>query len=136
MGDTALKRCVIVGASHGGAQVATRLRRLGWEGSISLIGDERHLPYHRPPLSKDYLKGVKTRDGLQLHNVSAYAKSEVDLSLGTRVEQIDRDSRQIVLAGDETIAYDKLVLAVGSKPRVIPLPGGGSPGRLLSKKHG
>ena len=128
MGDTALKRCVIVGASHGGAQVATRLRRLGWEGSISLIGDERHLPYHRPPLSKDYLKCVKTRDGLQLHNESAYAKSEVDLMLGTRVEQIDRGSKQIVLSGDETIAYDKLVLAVGSKPRVIPLPGAGLQG--------
>ena len=123
MSDTTNKRCVIVGASHGGAQVATRLRRLGWEGSISLIGDERHIPYHRPPLSKDYLKGLKTRDAIQLHNESAYAKSDVDLLLGTRVEQIDRDSKQIVLAGDETMAYDKLVLAVGSKPRVIPLPG-------------
>lgn len=123
MGDALDGRCVIVGASHGGAQVATRLRRLGWRGSISLIGEEAHLPYHRPPLSKDYLKGVKTKEGILLHAEAAYAKSDVDLMLGSRVEHIDREQHCVVLATGEPLAYDKLVLAVGSRPRVLPLPG-------------
>lgn len=123
MGDALDGRCVIVGASHGGVQVATRLRRLGWRGSISLIGDEAHLPYHRPPLSKDYLKGVKTKEGILLHVEAAYTKSDVNLMLGSRVEHIDRERQNVVLATNETVAYDKLVLAVGSRPRVLPLTG-------------
>ena len=82
--SAANKRCVIVGASHSGAQVATRLRRLGWDGQISLIGDEPHIPYHRPPLSKDYLKGIKTREGIQLHNETAYSKASRMLSRSVR----------------------------------------------------
>ncbi len=64
MKDNPSACCVVIGASHAGAQVATRLRKLGWQGSIKLIGDEQYLPYHRPPLSKDYLKGVKTKEGV------------------------------------------------------------------------
>ena len=74
--------CVIVGAGHAGAQVATRLRRLGWQGDIRLVGEETHLPYHRPPLSKDYLKGAKTRDGMLLHPAAAYEKAGVLTTLG------------------------------------------------------
>ena len=85
--------------------------------------DEPHLPYHRPPLSKDYLKGVKTREGIQLHNEAAYTKSDVDLLLGSRVERIDRNSKHVVLDNGQSIGYSKLVLAVGSKPRILPLPG-------------
>ncbi len=123
MADALDGRCVVVGASHGGAQVATRLRRLGWRGSISLIGDEAHLPYHRPPLSKDYLKGLKTKEGILLHAEAAYTNSDVNLMLGSRVEHIDREGQNVVLATGEKLAYDKLVLAVGSRPRVLPLPG-------------
>ena len=121
--DVAKNRCIIVGASHGGAQVATRLRRLGWNGQISLIGEEPYLPYHRPPLSKDYLKGVKTRKAILLHNEAAYSKSGVELLLGSRVEQIARDSKHIVLDSGQTLDYEKLVLAVGARPRILPLPG-------------
>ena len=121
--SAANKRCVIVGASHSGAQVATRLRRLGWDGQISLIGDEPHIPYHRPPLSKDYLKGIKTREGIQLHNETAYSKSGVNLLLGLRADRIARDSKQVIFEGGRTIDYDKLVLAVGARPIVLPLPG-------------
>ncbi len=123
MADALDGRCVVVGASHGGAQVATRLRRLGWRGSISLIGDEAHLPYHRPPLSKDYLKGLKTKEGILLHAEAAYTNSDVNLMLGSRVEHIDRERQNVVLATGDKLAYDKLVLAVGSRPRVLPLPG-------------
>ncbi len=123
MSDSLDGRCVVVGASHAGAQVATRLRKLGWQGSIKLIGEEQHLPYHRPPLSKDYLKGVKSKEGIILHAELAYAKSDIDLMLGHRVELIDRDNKTVELQTGEQIGYDKLVLAVGSRPRELPLPG-------------
>ncbi len=123
MSDSLDGRCVVVGASHAGAQVATRLRKLGWQGSIKLIGDEQYLPYHRPPLSKDYLKGAKAKDGIILHAEVAYAKSDVDLMLGHHVERIDRNKKTVELQTGEQIGYDKLVLAVGSRPRELPLPG-------------
>lgn len=81
--------CVIVGASHAGAQVAMRLHQLGWQVDIRLIGDEAHLLYHRPPLSKDYLKGAKTETGMLLHPAIAYKKVGVLMALGSRVETID-----------------------------------------------
>jgi 3-phenylpropionate/trans-cinnamate dioxygenase ferredoxin reductase subunit len=123
MKDNPSARCVVIGASHAGAQVATRLRKLGWRGSIKLIGDEQHLPYHRPPLSKDYLKGVKTKESIILHAEATYVKFDVDLMLGQHVESIDRDKKTVELRTGEQIAYDKLVLAVGSRPRELLLPG-------------
>jgi len=117
------ERCVIVGASHGGAQVATRLRRSGWQGSIRLIGEEPYLPYHRPPLSKDYLKGVKTKESILLHAKTTYTKSDIELTLGAGVERIDRHRKSVKLTTGEELGYDKLVLAVGSQPRILPLPG-------------
>ena len=123
MSDSLDGRCVVVGASHAGVQVATRLRKLGWQGSIKLIGDEQHSPYHRPPLSKDYLKGLKPKEGIILHGEAAYTKSVVDLMLGQHVESIDRENKTVELQKGEQIAYDKLVLAVGSRPRELPLPG-------------
>jgi 3-phenylpropionate/trans-cinnamate dioxygenase ferredoxin reductase subunit len=123
MTGTPDSRCVIVGASHAGAQAAIRLRRLGWEGSITLVGDEPRLPYHRPPLSKDYLKGVKSIDNILLSPEAAYQKADISLLLGERVAGIDRDSKQVDIDGREPQAYDKLVLATGSRPRILPLPG-------------
>ena len=115
--------CVIVGASHAGTQVAMRLRRLGWQGAIRLIGDEPHLPYHRPPLSKDYLKGLKTTDKILLHAEEAYAKSDIELMLDQRVISIDRDASSVGLRDGESIPYDKLILAIGSHPRKLPVSG-------------
>lgn len=123
MTDKLNGRCVVVGASHAGVQVATRLRKFGWQGSIKLIGDEQHLPYHRPPLSKDYLKGLKPKEGIILHGEAAYSKSDVDLMLGQHVESINRENKTVELQAGDLIGYDKLVLAVGSRPRQLPLPG-------------
>ncbi len=116
-------RCVVIGASHGGVQVATRLRKLGWLGSIQLIGDEQHLPYHRPPLSKDYLKGIKSKQAILLHAATLYEKTGVDLMLGKHIASIDRQKATVECQDGEQIGYDKLVLAVGSRPRELPLPG-------------
>lgn len=114
------KRCIIVGASHAGAMCALSLRRQGWSGAITLIGEESNLPYHRPPLSKDYLKGTKDASAILLNGVDRYEKADVDLQLGQRVESIDRDAQAVTTADGRRIEYDKLVLATGS--RAVELP--------------
>ncbi len=117
------RSCVIVGASHGGSQVAQRLRKLGWTGGITLVGEESHLPYHRPPLSKDYLKGVKTADAIHLVAEAKYRQENIDLRLGVRAEEIDAPNKKLRLENGELLHYSRLVLATGSRPRELPLPG-------------
>jgi 3-phenylpropionate/trans-cinnamate dioxygenase ferredoxin reductase subunit len=122
------ERCVIVGASHAGTTCALRLRRLGWTASIVLIGEEPHLPYHRPPLSKDYLKGAKERESILLSSAASYEKAGVDLRLGVRVETVDRDRHRISTADGTHIEYDKLVLATGARARELPFANPAIPG--------
>lgn len=121
--DTQDQSCVIVGASHAGAQLALSLRRDGWEGAIVLIGEEDCLPYHRPPLSKDYLSGSKSFESILIRKADAYEKAGVDVRLGVRVEAIDRQAKSLALSTGETLAYDKLALAIGARVRRIPVPG-------------
>jgi len=115
--------CVILGAGHAGAQLVASLRRHGWTGEIILVGEEARLPYHRPPLSKQYLTGDKATDEILIRPAAAYEKLSVQLKLGARAESIDRARRTVTLANGEALRYDKLALAVGSRPRRIPLPG-------------
>lgn len=74
-----MDRCVIVGASHAGAKLATSLRQFGWSGSITMIGDDPHLPYHRPPLSKDFLKGTKSVEDTPLNASKLYGNKNINL---------------------------------------------------------
>lgn len=126
--DTQGQSCVIVGASHAGAQLALSLRRDGWEGAIVLIGEEDRLPYHRPPLSKDYLSGSKSFESILIRKDAAYEKAGVDVRLGVGVEAIDRQAKSLALSTSETLAYDKLALAIGARVRTIPVPGLDKPG--------
>ena len=88
-----------------------------------LIGDEAHLPYHHPPLSKDYLSGEKSDQELLIRPMSGYAQANVDLKLATRVTQINRDKKTVSTDKGETIAYDTLVLATGARVRELPISG-------------
>jgi len=115
--------CVVVGASHAGAQLAASLRRHGWTGRIVLVGDEACLPYHRPPLSKQYLSGEKGQHEILIRPQAAYAKMDVHLTLGVKVEAIDRARRTAALDNGEDLHYDKLALTVGARPRRIPIHG-------------
>jgi len=117
------KNCVIIGASHAAAQLVASLRQYGWEGAITLIGDEPHVPYHHPPLSKGYLSGEKTAEELLIRSDDAYAAADVTLKLGTRVTKIDRAAKKITTNEDETITYEKLVLATGARVRKLPIEG-------------
>ena len=115
--------CIIVGASHAAAQLAPSLRQEGWQGRIVVIGDESCLPYHRPPLSKAYLRGDKQPDDLLIRVADIYARLNIEFRLGERVESIDRDDRTVTLRSGEKLAYDKLALCTGTRVRTVTLPG-------------
>ena len=114
---------VIVGASHAAAMLAPSLRQQGWQGRIIVVGAEASIPYHRPPLSKDYLAGAKSLEEILIRPAKVYEKSEVEFILETSVESIDRDNKTVRLSNNETLSYDKLALTVGSKVRKVNLPG-------------
>ncbi len=122
------ENCVIIGASHAAGQLVVSLRQAGWAGDITLIGDEAHLPYHHPPLSKDYLSGEKSADDLLIRPKAAYETANVTLKLGVRAEKIDRRAKTVTSTAGEVIAYDKLVLATGARVRKLPIEGADLPG--------
>ncbi|WP_104083342.1 NAD(P)/FAD-dependent oxidoreductase [Cryobacterium sp. Y11] len=114
---------VIVGAGLAGASAARTLRGEGFTGPIQLIGAEAHRPYIRPPLSKDYLSGSSDRDSVYVEPKDWYAEHDVDLILGTSVVRIDAARQLIHTAAGEDLAYNKLLLATGSSPRRLSIPG-------------
>jgi len=118
-----MTRTVIIGAGHGGGTAAALLRQNGYPGSITLVGEEPHPPYQRPPLSKGWLKGEVEGEGLLLRPRDWYASADIDLRTSTRVVQIDRSQRTVTLSNDETLVYDKLILATGARARKLVLPG-------------
>ncbi len=114
---------IIAGASHAAAMLAPSLRQQGWQGRIVVVGAEASIPYHRPPLSKDYLAGAKTLEEILIRPAKVYEKAEVEFILDTTVDVIDRTRKTVRLSNNETLPYDKLALTVGSKVRQVSLPG-------------
>jgi len=119
---------VIVGAGHGGANAAALLRQHAFEGSITLIGAEQEMPYQRPPLSKDFLKQQLSHEHLLIKPEHFYEEQAINLKLGARVTGIDAAWRRVHLAGDDTLAYDALILATGASARRLDVPGAGLTG--------
>jgi len=117
------KTCIIIGASHSAAQCCVSLRQGGWEGEIIAIGDEKALPYHRPPLSKDFLSGDKTLDDILIRPESTYENADITLKLGTRVTAINGKAKTVKTDKGESLSYDKLVLTMGARIRRLPVPG-------------
>jgi 3-phenylpropionate/trans-cinnamate dioxygenase ferredoxin reductase subunit len=114
---------VIVGAGLAGAKAAETLRAEGFDGRIVLIGEEAVRPYERPPLSKAHLLGTADLDTAFVHDSDWYAAHDVQLRAGTAVEAIDRPNGAVVLADGDRVAYDRLLLATGSSPRRLDVPG-------------
>lgn len=113
---------VIIGAGHGGSQCAVSLREAGYEGMVTLISDETVNPYHKPPLSKAFLKDPKS--GSQpLRAESFYADHDIEFLQGRWVKAIDREAQEIALDDGSTLAYEYLVLATGTRPRMPEIPG-------------
>ena len=123
-------RVVIVGASHAGVQVAVSLAQAKYAGAVVLLGDEPHLPYHRPPLSKKILSGGMQPDALRLRPEAFYAKAGIDRRTATRVVAIDRAAGMVVTEQGERVGYDHLVLATGARHRRLRVAGADRPGVL------
>ncbi len=111
---------VIVGGGQTGAVAAIALRDEGFAGRIILVGEESHLPYERPPLSKDVLIQPE-RAKVTIHDASVYADRAIETRLGRRAAAIDRGARILTLDDGEAIAYDRLLIATGARPRPYPL---------------
>jgi 3-phenylpropionate/trans-cinnamate dioxygenase ferredoxin reductase subunit len=112
---------IIVGAGHGGYQVAASLRQAGFAGRVCLINDEAHLPYQRPPLSKAYIKGSAGPESLMFRPEKFYQDQKIELVAG-RAVSIDRAAHKLLLASGETLDYGHLVLATGARNRLLDLP--------------
>jgi len=117
------QRIAIVGAGQAAAQAVETLIKRGHSGHVTLIGDESLLPYQRPPLSKKFLAGTLDRDRLLIRHAAHYVDHGVDLRLGFAAVSIDRAMRRIDIADGSSVEYDGLLLATGSHPRLLPLPG-------------
>lgn len=115
---------VIVGAGQAGAACAAKLRSLGYDGALTIIGEEAAPPYQRPPLSKGYLMGEMEEERLWLRSAEFYADQGITLRLGAKAEAIDTAARTVTVGG-EAIGYTDLVLTTGSVPRRLPAAIGG-----------
>jgi 3-phenylpropionate/trans-cinnamate dioxygenase ferredoxin reductase component len=119
---------VIVGGGQAAAQAVQSLRQQSFAGAITLLCDEPYAPYQRPPLSKKYLAGELTRERLLLRPAAFYAEKAVALEQNARVEEIEPTLRRVRLRDGRTLAYDRLLLATGSRARALPVPGADLPG--------
>lgn len=118
-----IDKVVIIGAGQAGFQVAASLRQAGFEGAVTIVGDEDNIPYQRPPLSKAYLKGSADETSVQLRPDGFYTDNRIELIKGTKVERIDRDAKIVVTSSGKKLAYDKLAITTGTRPRPLDLPG-------------
>lgn len=118
---------VIVGAGAAGNAAAEMLRREGYAGAITMIGDEDSPPVDRPNLSKDYLAGTAAEAWIPLRPADFYAEQKIELRLGTRVQAIDVRARSVTLADGTTLGYGALLLATGAVANRPALPGGDLP---------
>jgi 3-phenylpropionate/trans-cinnamate dioxygenase ferredoxin reductase component len=110
---------VVVGGNLAGGTAVGTLREEGFDGRLVLVGEETHLPYERPPLSKEYLRGEQDLASIFVRSDDWYRQHDVDARLGTRATRIDPDGRTVALEGGEEIPYDALLLATGARPRLL-----------------
>lgn len=116
-------RVVVVGASLAGATTATTLRDLGFDGVLDVIGAEPELPYERPALSKSYLAGNGSRDDLLVHSSTEYDAADIRMRLGVAATDLDVERRVVQLSDGDTVPFDVLVIATGSRNRRPGIPG-------------
>lgn len=115
-----MDRIVIIGAGQAGFSAASTLRKEGFEGQIDLIGNEPHLPYQRPPLSKKYLLGEMSADRLTFRDEEYFSDEAITLHLGQEVRRIDCEGKTVELDNGTSLAYDRLILTTGSRARTLP----------------
>jgi 3-phenylpropionate/trans-cinnamate dioxygenase ferredoxin reductase component len=121
--STQAQTFAIVGASLTGAKAAQELRDQGFDGRVVLLGDESELPYERPPLTKDYLRGDQPREKTRVHEEKFYEKHDIELVTGVTVTAIKPAEKRILTDGDKGFGYDRLLIAAGAEPRKIDIAG-------------
>jgi len=114
---------VIVGAGQAAGQAAAVLRQEGYEGDVMIVGEEKHPPYQRPPLSKQYLAGEQGIDRVYIRPERFYGEKQIEVRSGVRVDRLDPETKTLTTQNGESIGWDKLLLATGSRPRVLQVPG-------------
>lgn len=125
------ERLVIVGGGPAGLSTARAYRKSGGKGRITMLTSEPHAPYNRPPLTKGYLRGESSREDLPLENGGWYEQNGVEVRLSTSVAALDRERRIVETHEGEELPYDTCVLATGSEPVRIPVPGAEDPGVMV-----
>ena len=118
-----MKDLVIVGAGQSAAQCVLTLKRNNFEESIVVVGEEDHLPYQRPPLSKDYLSGEVGLDRVYMKTQDFYDQNNVTVKVATKVLSLDRKEKMVHLSKGEALPYENLVLATGSRVRQLEVEG-------------
>jgi 3-phenylpropionate/trans-cinnamate dioxygenase ferredoxin reductase component len=119
-----MSHIVVVGGGQAGSSLVVKLRNLGFDGRVTLIGAENVPPYQRPPLSKAYLLGDLEQERLYLRPEAFYGEQDIDLRLGQEVTAVDAGAKTLTV-GDEVLAYDQLAFTTGSDPRRLPAAIGG-----------
>lgn len=114
---------VVIGGGQAAGQLAASLRQEGYEDRITVLCEEPHLPYQRPPLSKQYLKGEVTRDKVPLRPQTFYESKQIDVVCGTKAVGFNFAEQKVICEEGTTVSYDDLVLATGSKPIPLSVPG-------------
>ena len=118
-----MENLVIVGAGQSAIQCITSLRKEDYSGLITLVGEEEHLPYQRPPLSKGFLEDTVSNERLYFKKLEFFIENKVQLKLGTKAEEIDIENNNIHLSDNTKLSFDKLVFATGSNVRKLDFPG-------------
>src|SRR5438128_9860033 len=118
----------IVGASLAGSSAAATLREEGFDGRVLLIGAEPQLPYDRPPLSKNYLRGTTPFEKTLLRPPEFYRERDIEMRLGTTVTRVDAEKRTLALQDGERLEFDQLLIATGGRNKRLPIPGTDLPG--------
>jgi 3-phenylpropionate/trans-cinnamate dioxygenase ferredoxin reductase subunit len=119
---------LLIGGGLASSQAAKQLREQDPESSITLVGEEPYIPYDRPPLSKEFLRGEKSRQDLFFDPESFFRDRQITLLLGTAVEHLDLSRKMVGLTNGETMAFEKALIATGGRPVRLKIPGGDLPG--------
>jgi 3-phenylpropionate/trans-cinnamate dioxygenase ferredoxin reductase component len=124
---------VVVGGGPAGLATARAYRETGGEARVTILSSEMYAPYNRPPLTKEYLRGEVSREDLPIEDEAWYGQNDVDLRLGTTVAKLNRESQIVELDDGERFSYDACVLATGSEPIRLPIPGADDPEILVMR---
>ncbi len=118
-----MENLLIIGAGQSAIQCISTLKKEGYSGSITLVGEEEHLPYQRPPLSKGFLEDSLNKERLYFKKLEFFTENKVQLYLGLSAEKLEIEYQKVYLSDDSELEFDKLVFATGSRVRLLDFPG-------------